>query len=234
MINEIKEECEKKEVKYKKRLEEYMNCFKSERNFESQNFDKSIYKKFKEDDILIKKKIILPDLKTIQMKMKFSSFHINSPKMRRFGDLNQQKTTVNWTSENQKKTSLSTISLEKSPNQSKTMNFEEENYNDNIKKTVKKMNLCNNLKGLSKKRSKALLVKVINDYESLMDDFQSNRTKKDKSLLNFNYSLTKKDSYETSPKISDPYCLISILNPKIKIEMQAISNRCKNMRKKGD
>lgn len=112
------------------------------------------------------------------------------------------------------------------------VNINSPKQNHQLKTTLSKLGKWQNMKGLPQKRSNTLRLKILDEYESLKDLCETERVKKN-DLLKVNYSLSKNNNAEKNyPEISDPYCLISILDPKIKTQMKLNSDRCKLMRKK--
>ena len=230
MINNIKEQCLKKEEKYELRLEEYLNCIKNEKKQNYENKLKTTFFTFKEDEIIKKpnkNNISVKNTENELSKTKSLSLHVKN-KIKFIKTHKKQKSSsliqtfcLNPYSNEKEKTQLKNADLQNSENQ----------YN--LKNALKKYNQCKKLKGLSIKRSNTLMVKVMNDLESLIHSYQMQKTQNDNNNSNLNYSLTKRNSLDLGNlKVSDPYCLISILNPKTKREMEATSERCKLLRKK--
>lgn len=154
-----------------------------------------------DDERIIEKKKSLPLIKRPKPKsISFSQDHLL--KLKLVNDSSTNSLTVeNWATERPKKNQL--------------------------KETIVKFNRCKYMKGLSKKRSNTLMIKIIDDYETIKDSCQTERERKENSVSKIQYSLTKRNNHD----ISDPYCLISILDPKIKTQMKTISERCKLLKK---
>jgi len=227
MMNQIKEECVKKEQKFQKRLEEYLNCFRSEPKVDANLKMKQMkIPKFKEDEFLEIKKKTLPELNL--RKPKSISISLDNKFKNCQSNINHLKLNLD------NETFISKLSKEKSLNVSKLTKPEDSEPKDSLKSTIKKINNCRNLKGLSKKRSSTLMMKVINEYENLIDiDINSARNQSNKNKSELNYSLTKRDKNDmVSPRINDPYCLITILNPKFRKEIDETLERIKLLRKK--
>lgn len=135
--------------------------------------------------------------------------------------------SISFSQDNLLKLKLLSNSTSNSPTVLDTWATERSKRNP-LKETIVKFNRCKYMKGLSHKRSNTLMIKIIDDYETIKDSYQTERDKKEESVSRMQYSLTQRNK----PDISDPYCLLSILDPKIKTQMKNISERCKLLKKK--
>ena len=108
----------------------------------------------------------------------------------------------------------------------KSLHFNENAKNSDLKNVINKLNGSMAMWGLSKKRSKTIRIKALDEFENYMDSCRNyNET---------NYSLSKKIDCEFGePDIADPYGLISILSPKFRKSIENTKERYKLMRKKG-
>ena len=108
----------------------------------------------------------------------------------------------------------------------KSLHFDQNAKNPDFNNMINKLNGSMAMWGLSKKRSKTIRIKALDEFENYMDSRRIyNET---------NYSLSKRtDSDIGEPDIADPYGLISILSPKFRKSMENTKERYKLMRKKG-
>lgn len=213
MVDELKNDCLKKQEKYQQRLENYINYIKrnqflkTKENHFDLNFDASVTLKDHSKD-----KIIYPNNYSKRIKSKSMS-------IKKIGNT-QENSLLNFP--------IKAKLLENSNYD----NINSPKQNQQLKTTLSKLGKWQNMKGLPQKRSNTLRLKILDEYESLKDVCETERVKKN-DLLKVNYSLSKNNNAEKIyPELSDPYCLISILDPKIKTQMKLNSDRCKLMRKK--
>ena len=236
MMKLIQDDSMNKNQKFQKKMEDFLKCFHTERTsdkFQAKKTLPNFAKTFKTEDP--------PEIKiSLSPKQKDEELgQLTSPRPS-FPSLNLLKKRGS--------ASMNGSQLEgflkggKPPEKSKNLSPKEQSlnltnggeyaHNDTLRSTIRNLNVCRSFKGLSKKRSSTLLMKLINDYEKIEDLNKKKKTKKEKSI-EFNYSLTKRENNDfATPRLNDPYGIITILNPKFRKEIEETSERVKLLRKK--
>lgn len=203
-ISKIREDCLKKEENYEKRLEDYIKSLKTNKSKALLNPNPTqkpsqFLQKYLKEPIFLQKKSL--------------STMTNSKNL---SELNLNPAEINLNSLTERKPSQEKLST-------KSLHFAQ---TPDFKHAINKLNGSVVMWGLSKKRSKTIRIRALDEFENYMDSRRNCNEP--------NFSLSKKtESDMGEPDIADPYGLISILSPKFRKSIENTKERYKLMRKKG-